>query len=117
MQIPQPGEPDEDEEVDAALAAWGMRRAEAGEADATEDEPLPDKCYLWPCNLRTFNVWQQVQTQWRQSMAGREGLDYSGVDSYLATVPGFRPKARAELWAGLRAMERAALEVWSAKRD
>lgn len=84
-----------------------------------DDSPPPpdDICYLWPCNVRAWNIWQQVQTQWRVGMAGREGLDYGCVAAYLASVPGLRPKAHAELWAGLRAMERAALEVWAEQRN
>lgn len=113
LHIPTQGKPDESEaEFDEALAVFGLQPGEEDEAPAP-----PEKCYLWPCNLRTFNVWQKVQTQWRVAMGGREGLDYGGVDRYLASVPGFRPKARAELWAGLRAMERAALEVWAEKSN
>lgn len=94
------------------MAAFGLQQDESDDAQIP-----PDKCYLWPCNVRAFNVWQQVQTQWRCSMAGREGLDWVAVEVYLSSVPGFRPKARAELWAGLRAMERAALEVWAEKKN
>lgn len=72
--------------------------------------------YLWPCNAHAWNTWLQVKTQWRTSMGGREGLDYGGVDHYLASRPGLRPKARAELLSGLRAMELAALGEWAKQR-
>lgn len=91
---------------------FGLQQAEAGEA-----EPPPDQCYLWPCNVPAWNVWHGVQTQWRVGMAGREGLDYGGVESYLRSLPGVRPKARAELFFCLRAMERAALDEWEKKRN
>jgi hypothetical protein len=100
-------------EFDAALVAFGLQPGSRDDA-----APAPDElCYLWPCNVRAWNVWQQVQTQWRVGMGGREGLDYGGVQVYLASLPGLRPKARAELWAGLRAMEHAALAVWAEQRE
>lgn len=95
------------------MAVFGLQQ------DESDDAQIPDeKCYLWPCNVRTFNVWQQVQTQWRSAgMGERTGLDYAGVVAYLGSMPGMRPKARSQLFSGLRAMERAALEVWAEKRD
>lgn len=50
-------------------------------------------------------------------MGGATGLDYAGVQAYLDSVPGQRPKARAAVFEGLRAMERAALQVWGEKKD
>jgi hypothetical protein len=97
--------------VDEALAAFGLEQAD--EQAATPD----DVCYLWPCNARAFNVWQRIQTQWRTGMSGRTGLDWCAVDLYLSTLGSVRPKARAELWAGLRAMEGAALQAWAEQQD
>lgn len=53
-----------------------------------------------------------LQTQWRVGMAGRTGLDYAACLAYLREL-GWRRKQRTRHWAGLRAMEAAALEVWA----
>lgn len=50
-------------------------------------------------------------------MNGRTGLNWPAVGIYLSTIPAFRPKARAELWSSLRAMERAALEEYAKQQD
>lgn len=71
--------------------------------------------YLWPENVRTWNVWQSVQTQWRSNMAGREGLDYAGVDSELRNGPQrVRPKDFRKVRAEIQLMEHAALRTWRA---
>lgn len=115
LYIPRQGAPDEPQaEFDEALAALGLQ------ADAEEGAQTPeDRCYLWPCNVRAFQVWQGVQTQWRVGgMGDRTGLDYAGVSVYLRDVCRILPTRRiwAEVWAGLQAMEAAALNVWAEQR-
>jgi len=47
-------------------------------------------------------------------MGERTGLDYSGVEVYLRCVERIPPtKQWAEIWAGLQAMEAAALNAWA----
>ena len=108
---PNQGQSDDPADVDEALAAFGLQLEAADDDDAP---PPDDTCYLWPCNLPTFNAWQRLQTQWRCSgMGERTGLDYSAVISYLRQVLGTPRKDLADLLAGLQAMEFAALEVWA----
>lgn len=95
-------------EYDEALLALGLEQVDNDAYDA----PLPDqKCYLWPCNLRTFYLWQCLRTQWRIGVAGRTGLDYAAVIAYLRDVACVKPKVLPELFASLQAMECAVLEV------
>jgi hypothetical protein len=108
-------------EFDEALAAFGLQPAEQGDAPQGEGDLQP--CYLWPCNVRTFKVWQGVQTQWRTSsgMDGlhRTGLCYTAVYTYMREVLRIRPTKRYwhEVWAGLQAMEIAAINEWAAARS
>lgn len=75
-------------------------------------------CYLWPCNVPAFNAWQRLQTQWRDSaMGGRTGLDYSAVTAFLRDVLRIKPKALADLFACIQAMEVAALNVWNQEKQ
>lgn len=107
------GASDDDQETqfDDALVALGLTQ-DAGANDP--DAPPSQKCYLWPCNVLAFNVWTQIQTQWRTSaMGGRVGLDYAGVEAWLRSRPGLRPRARKELMQGLQAMELSALNAWA----
>ncbi|MDP3651047.1 MAG: DUF1799 domain-containing protein [Rhodoferax sp.] len=108
-----PGARDEpDAEFDEALAAFGFQQAEED-----PDAPPPDKCHLWPCNVAAFNVWQRLQTQWRESaMGGRTGLDYASVTGYLRDVLGIKPKERIALFGCIQAMEIAALEEWAKQK-
>ena len=82
-----------------------------GEADQSAEK----FCYLWPCNVRTYAIWHRIQTQWRRGGTGeRTGLDYSGVEVYLRCVERIPPNRQwAEIWAGLQAMEAAALNAWA----
>jgi hypothetical protein len=78
------------------------------------DQPV-DVEYLWPDNVRTWECWMSVQTQWRAGMAGATGLDYAGVRSALA-IQGVRGAELREVFAGIQAAELATLSAWSAKR-
>ena len=109
------------EQRDQSLAAFGL----AFEEQDSADTPLAsDKCYLWPCNALCWHIWQSLQTQWRvDSMGNRIGLDYGAVAEYLRTVVGINARRRrwrgtswSEVWAGLQAMEGAALQAWAERR-
>lgn len=65
--------------------------------------------------MRTYAIWHRIQTQWRRDgMGERTGLDYTAVEVYLRTVERVHPaKEWAEIWAGLQAMETAALYAWA----
>lgn len=83
--------------------------------DDDDDAPTlkHDKCYLWPCNVATFNIWGQLQTQWNIGMSGASGLDYTAVIAYLRDVVGTKKKDIPELFQQLRAMEIATLNEWA----
>jgi hypothetical protein len=68
--------------------------------------------YLWPENEQAWHCWLAVQTQWRVGMSGVTGLDYAAVRAQL-DEEGIEPgPERRELWACLRAAERAVLDYW-----
>lgn len=72
----------------------------------------PEVAYLWPCNVLTWNVWQQVQTEWRSSGMGNTWLDYTGVRAYLDEM-GYSGPERKDIFAGIRAADSATREVWA----
>jgi len=76
-----------------------------------------DKVYLWPCNVRVWGLWQPIQTLWRSSMGGREGLDYSGLAVYLREVARIKPRHFTETFQLIQAMESAALDEWAKQRQ
>lgn len=99
------GEPEE--VISAALAALGL--------EVEEPLELEEEFALWPECVPTFQFWQAVQTQWRIGMTGRAtGLDYQGVKACMELC-GIPRKKRTELFAGIRAMERATLNEWAAQ--
>lgn len=66
--------------------------------------------------MGTWQVWCEVQTQWRVGPGGQTGLDYAGVRAHL-DESGVDGGERREIWECLRAAELAALEVWTEKRN
>ena len=95
--------------VDTALAAFGLV---ADRPALPADEPY----YLWPELAPGFELWTQLQTQWRRTgLEGRPtGLDYSGVAAVMRIL-GLRPKVQRERLWQIQAMERAALDFWAEK--
>ncbi|MCA3303793.1 MAG: DUF1799 domain-containing protein [Roseomonas sp.] len=67
--------------------------------------------------MQAWACWQGVQTQWRTGKAGSTGLDYAGVRAHLDEQPDIEREARAEIWRGIQAAERATLEVWADQRE
>lgn len=110
-------ESDANESFDEALAAFGLHRSEAGDSDAAAPDVVQDVFYLWPCNVLVFRVWQKLQTQWRAGVAGNTGLDYASVIAYMRSVARIPSKQWDDTFAGLQAMEAAALEAWSESRE
>jgi len=60
--------------------------------------------------VAAWDVWCDVQTQWRHGMGGATGLDYAGVRAHLDEL-GLSGEERSEVYAGIRAAERATLEA------
>ena len=80
---------------------------------AVSAEPATDEdiAYLWPCNVAAWNVWCDVQTQWRHAgMGSATGLDYAGVCAHLDEM-GLHGDERRDTYAGIRAAERATLQA------
>ncbi len=113
LHIPKPNSAEPNEERDEAAAYFGLI-CEEDEDDAT---PPSDKCYLWPCNIPAFNLWQNIQTQWRVGGLGyRTGLDYTSVIDYMRDVCRIKPRHWKDMFAGVQAMEQAALKAWAEQR-
>lgn len=95
--------------MDAALAAFGL----AADAPVVAGDP---PFYLWPEHVPAFEAWACIQTQWRESMDGRTGLDYAGVEAWLR-LSGLPARRHRERFAQLQVMERAALAAWREMRQ
>lgn len=89
---------------------------QADGACAPDDEP--GTFYIWPESLPVWALWQRLQGMWRNSMAGRDGLDWASVAAWLRAAEHLRnPRRLADTLHTLRAMETAALDVWAAERE
>ena len=95
--------------VDEALAVWGLV------AETPMVSPV-DLFYLWPENVPAWQLFQRCATQWRSGMAGREGLDYVGVQVVMDMGP-IRLRQRRQRFAEVQVMESAALQAWSEMQD
>lgn len=72
-----------------------------------QEEPR-DVVYLWPECVREWQLWLDVQTQWRFEEGDPIGLDYAGMRAHLLAE---RACSR-ETWACLRACEAGYLRGW-----
>lgn len=107
LRIPGPGQSAPEQHVNKAAAAFGLV--------LEESVVLEEECFLWPENVLAFNLWLSVQTQWHTDNGMRVGLDYPGVDTCIRHMP-IRKKQRAEYFAAVQSMERAALDEWDKER-
>lgn len=69
--------------------------------------------HLWPEHVPALELWGIVGTQWLYSgMGGATGLNYGGVEAAMR-LHGVPRADRADRFAELRVMERAALAEWA----
>lgn len=116
----QPTSDDDDDDhpaqdtTDAALAAFGLVLApgSTGSAVVARDHVF----FLFPEHCGVFALWSEVQTQWRDGLNGRTGLDYAGVRAHLE-LRGTPAGEWQSLHQQLRTMERAALGEWRLQRQ
>jgi len=91
---------------DAELAALGMLREDVAAAEAID---------VWPENWNVVLVFLALMTQWRIGFAGVTGLDYSALVAVMEINE--VPRAdRRQMFADIRVMEAAALEVLRSKQ-
>lgn len=64
---------------------------------------------MWPNNATTVEVFAHLGTQWRIGARGPIGLDYTAIPVVLQLLQ-VVAEQHAEVFAGIRIMEHAALE-------
>ena len=76
----------------------------------TLDEAIGSPTGVWPDNVAAVDVFIAMSTQWRVGMSGATGLDY-GVLPVVMRHAGIKRSAQAAVFADLRILESAALEI------
>lgn len=69
---------------------------------------------IWPDNVRAFNLFQGLRTQWRVGMGGATGLDYF-VAYHRMDRMGLPPEEYEQLDLDIQIMEAAVLQ-WMNER-
>lgn len=110
--------------MDAATrwAGGGIKDEAAGDLAAfgAPDEIVAantndDRLEIWPENVDTVSIFLRLSTQWVVGgMGGIVGLNYQAVEAVFNILD---IEDRAEIFAGLQIMERAALAVVNARKD
>jgi len=72
----------------------------------------PDQFVVLPSNAEALDVFLFCQSQWRISMAGATGLDYTAVVAVISTRTKKR-KHQQQLLADVRLIESGALKAMS----
>lgn len=107
-QLVDPGELERDQEVvDEAAAFFGLM--------PVYQQEVPSPIYLWPENVRSWNFFQRVSTQWHVGPGGAIGLNYAGVEVARDAL-GIRRKEWPKLFSEVQAMERATLDAWRERK-
>ena len=106
-------ESDEDEEqrresAEEAASAMGLRLHRA--------PVVSEALYLWPDNVRSWNLFQAVSTQWMVGMAGATGLSYPGVEVVMRKAH-VKRRDEERVFHEIQCMERATLSAWREKTD
>lgn len=70
---------------------------------------------VWPENYVAFNLFRELQTQWRVAIGGATGLDYAVVYRRLDRIAK-DDQEWDELYADIQVMEGAALKQMSDNR-
>jgi hypothetical protein len=80
------------------------------------DEALPpesgDDFELYPENAQAWEIFNTLNTQWRTSMAGATGLDYTALESTLR-LQRIKPKHHPDIFWRVQHLERGALAAMS----
>ena len=94
----------------------GPTEAEAAAIGLTLEEAEGDPIGVWPDNAPAVTVFDMMGTQWRVSMIGFCGLDYSALPEVWrrAKIP---PADRDRVFADVRVMELAALAQMKRNRE
>ena len=71
---------------------------------------------MWPENWQAFLFFASLQTQWRHSMNGPTGLDYTAALAMLDRMP-MDADDRALMFEDVRVMEAAALAEIHERED
>ena len=79
-----------------------------------EDDNKPEHFEVFPENWEAITMWTRISTQWRVSMAGAIGLDYT-VLRWLFEL--YEVKDQRELLEDLQTMEAAVLEYRARQKD
>lgn len=96
--------------VDEAAAALGLNLVwEASTAARPE-------VYLWPENVKAWNLFLDCSTQWVVGVDGPTGLSYPGVEAVMR-IEGIKSSKRRVMFSKIRVMERAMLNAWSEKKN
>lgn len=96
-------------ELDAAMAAFGL----VADGPVLGADPV---FYLWPDNVEAWDLFKACGTQWRSGTAGREGMDYQGVQIVMRDICGIPRKRRAQRMREVHVMAIASLNEWAKQR-
>lgn len=89
------------------MAAWGLKPEDVGFEDVFE---------VFPDNWEAFNLFYNMNTQWRCGPSGYTGLDYNVVPLMMKTLS-IDESSLPEIMSGVMVLESEALVVMSEERE
>lgn len=72
------------------------------------DEVPVEEIMIWDINYDSFNLFSNLDTQWRVGPAGRTGLDYNCIP-IVGKMLGYKKKDINAMFPDIRVMENEAL--------
>lgn len=98
----------DEETVDDALALFGLY--------AVRPETQVIEVYLWPENLQSWNLFQELSTQWVWGPDGKKGISYPSIE-FVMKMAGIKKRQRQRVYRDIQAMEWATLSAWNEKNE
>ncbi len=81
-----------------------MRDMRPPKAQGSEQE-VKQGLEIWPEHVPVVHTWLAMQTQWRVSMAGLVGLDYTALPVVFAQI-GIAPDEQPKVFSSVQVVER-----------
>ena len=96
------------DEIEGALAAFGMRPVQSIKAHETE---------VYPENWPALDLILALETQWHRGMEGKTGLIYAEAWAWMTEAGIVERAERMDLMRAAQVIERELLRIWRVQRQ
>ena len=111
-----PAEPKEEHRVDDDMDAFGLPQEIRDQIRSSMSDSSVEDFTLLEENVEALSAFLRCQTQWRHSMSGVTGLDYTAVLQVIKSSCSKKRKRQA-IFRDVCLIEQGALKAFTSKRE